>query len=68
MVGEGQALGSHRQSCLCSIPYVADVPTIVPSALMKSLRFIDLNLPLSMDNVELSTKSDPFCLWKPATS
>jgi hypothetical protein len=66
--GEGQALGSHRRSHLCSTPDVADVPTIVPSALMKSLRFIDLNLPLSLDDVELSTESELFCSWKHVAS
>jgi hypothetical protein len=41
---------------------------IVPSALMKRLEFIDMNLPPNMDGVELSTELNPFCSWKTATS
>jgi hypothetical protein len=66
--GEGQALGSHRRSHLCSTLDVVDVRMIVPSALMKRLEFIDMNLPPNMDDVELSTESDPFCSWETATS
>jgi hypothetical protein len=66
--GKGQALGSHRWYHLCSTLDVADVWTIVPSALMKRLEFIDMNLPLNMDDVELSIESNPFCSWKTATS
>jgi hypothetical protein len=35
---------------------------------MKRLEFIDMNLPLNMDDVELSIELDPFCSWKTATS
>jgi hypothetical protein len=35
---------------------------------MKSLGFIDLNLPPTLDDVELSTVSDPFLSSKPAAS
>jgi hypothetical protein len=36
--------------------------------LMKSIGFIDPNLPLSLDDVGLSTELEPFCSWKPTTS
>jgi hypothetical protein len=64
----GHALGSHRRSRLCSAPAAADAPTAVPPAPMKSLGFIDLNLPPTLDDVELSTVSDPFLSSKPAAS
>jgi hypothetical protein len=37
---------------------VVDVPTVVPSALMKSIEFIDLNLPLTLDK--------PWMMWRSA--
>jgi len=57
----GQALGGHKRSHLC--PAAAD-----PSIAMKSLGFIDLNLPAPFDDVEHSAVSDPFLSSKPAGS
>jgi hypothetical protein len=65
----GQALGGHRRSHLCSAPrpVAADAPVAVPSVTMKSLGFIDLNLPPSFDDVEISAVSNPFLSSKPAS-
>jgi hypothetical protein len=54
----GQALGGHRRSHLCSA-------ATDPPVAMKSLGFIDLNLPATVDDVELSAVSDPFLSSKP---
>ena len=59
----GQALGGHKRSHLCSAAAAAD-----PSIAMKSLGFIDLNLPAPFDDVEHSAVSDPFLSSKPARS
>lgn len=60
----GQALGGHKRSHLCSAAAAADPSSIA----MKSLGFIDLNLPAPFDNVEVSAVSDPFPSPKPAGS
>ncbi|GJN26796.1 hypothetical protein PR202_gb14756 [Eleusine coracana subsp. coracana] len=63
----GQALGGHRRSHHCSAAPAA-APIADPPVAMKSLGFIDLNLPAAFDDVELSAvSSDPFLSSKPGS-
>ncbi|KAK3144045.1 hypothetical protein QOZ80_4AG0308100 [Eleusine coracana subsp. coracana] len=63
----GQALGGHRRSHHCSATPAA-APIADPPVAMKSLGFIDLNLPAAFDDVELSAvSSDPFLSSKPGS-
>jgi hypothetical protein len=69
----GQALGGHKRSHLCSAAAAAAAAAVTsgadPSSItMKSLDFIDLNLPAPFDDVEVSAFSDPFLSSKPAGS
>ncbi|KAJ1272173.1 hypothetical protein BS78_06G182500 [Paspalum vaginatum] len=67
----GQALGGHKRSHLCSAAAAAAAaatPGADASIAMKSLGFIDLNLPAPFDDVEVSAVSDPFLSPKPAGS
>ncbi|CAD6262803.1 unnamed protein product [Miscanthus lutarioriparius] len=68
----GQALGGHKRSHLCSAAAAAAAAAVKsgadPSIAMKSLGFIDLNLPAPFDDVEVSAVSDPFLSSKPAGS
>jgi ribosomal protein L37AE/L43A len=69
----GQALGGHKRSHLCSAAAAAAAAAPVtsgadPSITMRSLGFIDLNLPAPFDDVEVSAMSDPFLSSKPAGS
>ncbi|TVU01409.1 hypothetical protein EJB05_53122, partial [Eragrostis curvula] len=64
----GQALGGHKRSHLCSAAAAAvAAPDAAPPVAMKSLGFIDLNLPATFDDVELSAVSDPFLASKPGS-
>ncbi|CAD6260059.1 unnamed protein product [Miscanthus lutarioriparius] len=70
----GQALGGHKLSHLCSTAAAAAAAAAAftsgadPSIAMKTLGFIDLNLPAPFDDVEVSAVSDPFLSSKPAGS
>ncbi|OEL36480.1 hypothetical protein BAE44_0002501 [Dichanthelium oligosanthes] len=66
----GQALGGHKRSHLCSAAAAAAAAAsgTDPPIAMKSLGFIDLNLPAPSDDVEHSAVSDPFLSPKPAGS
>ncbi|KAL6651172.1 hypothetical protein ACP70R_010097 [Stipagrostis hirtigluma subsp. patula] len=66
----GQALGGHKRSHLCSAAAAAAAAAatgVDPPVAMKSLGFIDLNLPAPFDDVELSAVSDPFLPSKPGS-
>ncbi|KAL6903820.1 hypothetical protein ACP4OV_004633 [Aristida adscensionis] len=66
----GQALGGHKRSHLCSAAAAAAGAAGTgddPPVAMKSLGFIDLNLPAPFDDVELSAVSDPFLSSKPGS-
>ncbi|XP_062226358.1 zinc finger protein ZAT1-like [Phragmites australis] len=65
----GQALGGHKRSHLCSAAAAAAAAAASgadPPITMKSVGFIDLNLP-AFEDVELSAVSDPFLSSKPGS-
>lgn len=61
----GQALGGHKRSQLCTAAAVAASGADDPSAAIKSLGLIDLNLPAPFEDLEVSAVSDPFLSARP---